>query len=58
VQPHAPGHTQMDGSLSLFSFDDLVSTVKAARSILPASIKIQVPPNLALAESVATASDP
>ncbi|AZB73755.1 7,8-didemethyl-8-hydroxy-5-deazariboflavin synthase subunit CofG [Synechococcus elongatus] len=45
LQPHVPG-SQQAVTLPSFPVEDLIAMVAIARQILPASITIQVPPNL------------
>ena len=49
VQPLSPGEGARDQSLSQFDLAQLPGVVAAARSVLPAEVAVQVPPNLALA---------
>ena len=45
LQPYSPGTSEMWGN-EAFGAEDLVKTVAIARTILPADIAIQIPPNL------------
>lgn len=50
LQPHQPGHRQA-AALSPFTIEELLTVVAEARTLLPADIVIQIPPNLLQGET-------